>query len=129
MSLKTKTSNKLKLRTNLKKADVWSPTKIKTGDPKDKTGNAWCKADEDGGAMNDCVSFWNDITLEVLFNYERDLNVMKNLDKNTITIKLNAKNQLMEINKKPMTLYQIFTIWIVVLNTIWVMMLLCNILL
>ena len=79
--------------------------------------------------MEDCVSFWNDLTLEVLFNYERDLNVMKNLDKNTITIKLNAKKQPMEINKKPTTLYQIFTIWILVINTTWVMKLLCIILL
>ena len=65
LSLKSKTSNKLKLKHTLKKADVWSPTKIKAGDPKGKTGNEWCKAETDGGALEDCVSFWNDITLEV----------------------------------------------------------------
>jgi len=52
------------LKNTLKKADVWSPTKIKSGDPKGKTGNEWCKAEADGGALEDCVSFWNDITLE-----------------------------------------------------------------
>jgi len=46
---------------------------------------------------------------------------MRNLDKNIIIIKLSVKNQLMEINKKLMMLYQIHIIWIVALNIKWEM--------
>lgn len=48
--LSKESARKFKLRFK-KKAEEWFPTNLKRGNPKDKTGDEWCKSELDGGAM------------------------------------------------------------------------------
>lgn len=62
MKSKLRFGNKLKT-----KDDVWSPTGVKDGNPKNKTGDEWCAAEEDGPVMLSCVKLWDPNALRVLF--------------------------------------------------------------
>ena len=60
--LKLKMHNKVRAKNHLKmktKGDVWSPTGIKRGNPKNKTGYDWCTSTDDGPAMTECIKLWN----------------------------------------------------------------------
>lgn len=58
--------SKLQLRNKLKtRDDVWSPTGVKDGNPKDKSGHDWCTSEEDGPAMLSCVKLWDPSALRV----------------------------------------------------------------
>jgi len=44
----------------MKTKSKWQPTKVKIGVPTDeKTGDDWCKSDQDGEKLLDCIKFWN----------------------------------------------------------------------
>jgi hypothetical protein len=62
MKSKLRFGNKLKT-----KDDVWSPTGIKDGNPKNKTGDDWCTSEEDGPSMLSCVKLWDPSALRVYF--------------------------------------------------------------
>ena len=84
----------------------FTPTKVKRGSIKDKTGDDFCKSDDEGGKMNECVNIKNDKTGEKL-DCKKDK--PDNEDIHVVRCKVSSDPDAMEVYEDLPTYYYMDT--------------------